>query len=190
MPSGRAPSPLWSSLARRLRAAFQDLFGDEPAAAGSAPADPWEDEATALLAQAQAQLTELRAAWAAALVRARQADRQLQADREAAARLDVVIDAALHAGREAEARAAQRELNMWPSRLDHLAERHRAEAALAKQLAEAVRTLEQKIAAARRQLDELSARHRMTAAHEQLGGLRETMARLADGLREGKGRAL
>jgi len=173
----------------RLRAAVQDLFGDEPAAPGSAAADARDDEAQSLLAAAEAQLGELRQAWAAALGRARQAERDWQNAQQAVTRLDAAVDEALRAGREPVARAHQRELNMWQGRLEALAGRRRAETDLAEHLALAARGLDQKLAAARGRLDELAARNQMAAAHEQLGALRQTLAQLAAGLPEGKDRA-
>jgi hypothetical protein len=141
-------------MVRRLRVALRDLF-DEAEAGGTLGVPPASQADAAAEAQTRLEagrdrerVVELRQAIAAARVRARMAEHDYQTAAENVRRLEAAIDEALWAGNEPVARATQRELNLWRGRLDALAERCRAEDALADDLSEVASRLQRQIAAA------------------------------------------
>ena len=152
MDAGRGAGRWRRALEKRWRAALYDLLGEEPEAAAPGSTD---DEAAARLAAgqaaaAQAQLAQLRATWANLRARALQAEQDWRAAAGRVARLDAAVDEALLAGDEAAARATQRELNLWRSRLGWLDGQRRRSRELEAETAEAVRALERQMAAGRR----------------------------------------
>ena len=173
---GERARRLRQALEVRVRAAWQDLFGDAAGGSGLA-SGAWDDEAQALLAAAEARLEELRQGWAAALARAHQAQAAWQTAGRAAERLDTAVNEALVAQQEHVARERQRELNLGQQRLETLEQRRRSEADLAGALAAAIQRLETEIRAAR---------DPSAAGPGRRQTLRQTLARLAEAAGDGK----
>lgn len=179
MGDARVSGGLRRVLVMRLRAALRDLF-DEGVSPTDMAGGAWAGEAQALLAAADTQLAELRQAWAAGLARSHRAEQDWQAAGQAAARQDAAVDQALRAGQDRAAWAMQRELNLGQGRLAALEQRRRAEAALVADLAQAIRSLEAQIGAARFTTDAAVAWGHTAAAQAQLAALQLTLTRLAD----------
>ena len=141
--------------AQRLHAVWQDLFGE--ALAGDEVTDGGvKDRAWVEQAQARREQAELRAAWAEALARAYQADRDWQAARLALSEQDQAVDEALCAGQESAARALQGGFNLRLRRLEACARRRTAAVDQMEQLAQAIQRLEQRTAATQDELDNMA----------------------------------
>jgi len=173
---GQRAHRLRQAVGQQVRATFQDLFGEETSGSGSS-GGAWAEEALALLAEADTRLAELRQAAATALARAHQAEQAWQTANLDFEGLDMSVDDALLTGQDRLARDKQRELNLLRVQLEALDAQRRSAVALAAELTQASNSLAAQITATREPVAQ---------GCQPPPDLRQTLARLADGVGERK----
>jgi phage shock protein A len=154
-----------------LRRTVRDLISEEDI--------PEDDRVNALLAAARVRIDALRIELDEATAREKRAELEWRATQTEVSTLNDEADAALRAGRDAEARQGLARIQAAQQRAERLSERRRDYAQVADRLHQEVRRLELQLDDLDAQVSQLTDRERNTAALEQLNRLRRDLRAFA-----------
>ena len=154
-----------------LRRTVRDLISEEDM--------PEDDRVTAVLAAARVRIDALRMQMDEAIAREKRAELEWRATQTEVHALDDAVDAALSAGRDAEARDILARIQTAQHRAERLSERRRDYAQVAEQLRAELRRLETQLDDVDAQTGQLADRERNAEALERLSRLRRDLRRFA-----------